>query len=126
MTYASEPIVTLSITFARWSILVFYGRIFTSTFFRRSLLPLHALNIIWGVAFTFAYLFQCTPIHKTWTNRPGDRTGCIGAEVHYWYSVATIVLDVLVLATPWREVLKLRMNWKKKAVVLGMFGLGAM
>ncbi|KAH8596789.1 hypothetical protein B0O99DRAFT_93755 [Bisporella sp. PMI_857] len=55
----------------------------------------------------------------------GDRTGCIGTEVHYWYSIATIVLDVLVLAMPWREVLKLRMDWRKKVVVLAMFGLGA-
>jgi hypothetical protein len=42
------------------------------------------------------------------------------------YAIASIVIDVAMLAIPWPPILKLRMARREKVAVLGIFGLGGM
>jgi len=127
MTYASEPIVTIAITLARLSILLFYIRIFTTSIpaFRVAAYTMCVVNVAWGIAFTFAYLFQCIPVNHFWTQPQGERTGCINIAVNYYYAVSTIIIDVLVLTIPWPVVWNLRMARKQKIAISGIFMLGA-
>jgi hypothetical protein len=126
MTYASEPIVTVAITCARMSILLFYARIFTTRNFRISVYIVHAFNLSWGIAFTFLYIFQCRPVEPFWTQQQGKRVGCVDIAINDYYAVAAIIIDVMVLALPWPIVWKLNMRTTQKVAVLSIFGLGAM
>ena len=124
MIYASEPIVTVAIGLARWSILLFYARIFTTRSFRPPLWTLYLINGAWTIAFTLLYLFQCRSPSDYWKKQSGKRTGCVDLSVNYYYAVSGIIIDVLMLSIPWPPILKLRTDTKQKVAVIGIFMLG--
>jgi hypothetical protein len=127
MAYASEPILTVAITLCRWSILLFYSRLFTiSRAFRLILYIVYAINFAWGIAFTLAYLFQCTPIDVAWSTGEEYAGTCIDPSVNYYYAVSTIIIDVMILTLPWPMIMQLKMELKQKIAVIGIFMLGAM
>lgn len=126
MAYASEPIVTVAICLARYSILLFYARIFTNRTFRMPVYIMYTVNGLWGVGFTLTYLVQCVPPKELWEAQQVKRQHCIGISVNYYYAVSTIILDVVILAMPWPMVWRLQVAIKQKIAVLGIFMLGAM
>lgn len=98
----------------------------TTRNFRISVYIVHAFNLSWGIAFTFAYLFQCRPVERFWTQQQGKRDGCIDIAMHDYYAVAAIITDLVVLVLPWPVVWKSNMRTTQKVAVLSIFGLGAM
>ena len=125
MQYASEPIVTTAVVFARYSILLFYARIFTNRSFHIPVCFMYVLNLAWGISFTIAYLAQCNPLSDLW-EKPTGQQNCIDISINYYYAITTIVLDVLVLCMPWPIVWRLQMPLRQKVAVMGIFMLGAM
>ena len=127
MAYASEPIVTVAIGLARWSLLLFYAKLFAVPSFHIPVWTMYTLNGIWTVAFTLAYIFQCSTPSKLWTEQEGAMTGCINGPIsNKVYAISSIILDVLVLSMPWPMVGRLQMALRQKIAVLGIFMLGAM
>ncbi|KAL9118804.1 MAG: hypothetical protein Q9187_004642 [Circinaria calcarea] len=126
MAYASQTIVTVAVCLARFSILLFYARIFTNRAFRIPVYLMYTLNGLWGIGFTLTYLVQCVPPSELWEVQQSKRQHCIGDSVNYYYAVSTIILDVIVLAMPWPIVWRLQMAAKQKIAVLGIFMLGVM
>ncbi|MCJ1371469.1 hypothetical protein MMC20_002686 [Loxospora ochrophaea] len=126
MAYASEPIVTVAIGLARWSLLLFYAKLFAVPSFHIPVWTMYTLNGIWTVAFTLAYIFQCSTPSKLWTEQEGAMTGCINGPIsNKVYAISSIILDVLVLSMPWPMVGRLQMALRQKIAVLGIFMLGA-
>lgn len=128
MGYITELLSPLAVTLARHSILLFYSRIFATPTrtFKAMLYIAYFLNLGWGIAFFFVYMFQCTPIDAVWNSVQGKRAHCVNDVVNDYYAVISIIVDVVVLAIPWPVVWKLKMPVRQKVAVSGIFLLGGM
>lgn len=108
------------------TLLLFFLRIFPKPIIRRLLWGTVAFNLICGLAFVLATIFQCQRISYYWTswdkNQPGK---CININAIVWSNaIISIVLDVWMLALPLHEVLQLQLSWRKKVSVTVMFCVG--
>ncbi|KAK5239971.1 hypothetical protein LTR40_014133, partial [Exophiala xenobiotica] len=84
------------------------------------------ISVGFGIANTFAMIFQCTPIPFFWQGWAGETTGtCININLFSWIRAAVeIGLDIAVLSLPIPMLLKLDMSWRKKIQVIMMFSVG--
>jgi hypothetical protein len=127
--YANQLLSSLAIALTRWSILLFYSRIFTGHRFKISLWVMYVINTTWGVCFFIAFLFQCVPISMNWSAAPMvAQQYCIP---HFdvfilTYATSSVIIDAAILVLPWQEIIGLSMPGTQKAAVLAIFGLGAM
>ncbi|KAK8056786.1 hypothetical protein PG993_002013 [Apiospora rasikravindrae] len=123
-TFISEITYGATITAVKLSILAMYDRLFPTKFMRRAVLSLAIVAMLWYLAVVLVVIFQCDPIPRSWG---GTTEGhCID---HYSYytglAVPHIVIDIIILSLPIREVRRLQIvNWQK-AAVCGMFLLGS-
>ena len=110
------------------AILWFLLAIFPDKQFRKYVYAVIGLCVAYCIAFLFATVFQCTPVTYTWTQWDGLHPGkCNNIHVQGWVSaIINIVLDVLVMALPLRQLSRLNMNWKKKLAVMSMFLIGTL
>ena len=108
------------------SILCFYLRIFPQRYFRRIVYATMIGNILYGAAFIFLSIFQCTPISGAWTRwRDSDQSECMDENALGWASAAVnIFFDATILILPLPKLLKLAMPWERKLRILFVFGLG--
>ncbi|KAL5117482.1 hypothetical protein ACEQ8H_004647 [Pleosporales sp. CAS-2024a] len=75
----------------------------------------------WGL---FGIVFLCNPVHAYWDVRDDDGT-CNDAETHFLStSVGGIVLDWAIWLLPMPVVGRLRLPYRQKKGLLGVFGLG--
>jgi hypothetical protein len=116
---AAESTVKLSLCF----MLV---RVFRKTHTETACYVVMALIVGYGLAFGLAAAFQCQPVAFTWMQLNEGYAGrCNNVNVQSWCTaIFNIALDVAVLLLPLRELWKLRMNAKKKVMLMGMFCLG--
>ncbi|KAK5213276.1 hypothetical protein LTR20_009396 [Exophiala xenobiotica] len=112
--------------FVQLSLLAFYLRVFSSRTFRFVVFTLMGISVGFGIANTFAMIFQCTPIPFFWQGWAGETTGtCININLFSWIRAAVeIGLDIAVLSLPIPMLLKLDMSWRKKIQVIMMFSVG--
>ncbi|ROW15361.1 hypothetical protein VPNG_02377 [Cytospora leucostoma] len=126
--FASELLSIASLACAKASIVCFYRRIFRGKRFSTVSLILLILIALWGIAFFFGQLFDCSPIKANW-DVFGETTSsykCINPLPMY-YSVAVLdtFIDLLILAVPQPLVWKLQMPMRRKIAVSLVFLLGA-
>ena len=126
MAYVSQTTVTTTIGLARWSILLFYSKLFPVRVFRIPVRIMYALNGIWTLGFALSYFMQCIPIDHLWTQPQGARTGCIDDSISLYFAVSGVILDALVLCMPWPMIWRLQMPMARKLAVLGILMLGAL
>ncbi|KAJ4986833.1 CFEM domain-containing protein [Stagonosporopsis vannaccii] len=125
--YVMEILYFVQLTFLKLALLFFYHRIFPGVRVRRLVWATIAFNIAFGIAFTFAGIFQCRPISHNWTHWDGVNTGgkCININALAWANAAiSIAVDVWMLAIPLFQVAKLQMSVRKKIAVSLMFVVG--
>lgn len=79
-----------------------------------------------GIAFTLATIFQCTPIAAFWDHSI-EGAKCFHNQP-WWISYATvqIITDFVLLAMPFRQILKLSMGTTEKLGVALVFGTGGL
>ncbi|KAF1943013.1 hypothetical protein EJ02DRAFT_502415 [Clathrospora elynae] len=108
------------------AILLFLLAIFPDKTFRKSVYVTIGLCVAYCITFLVATIFQCTPVSYSWTQWDSLHEGtCNNIHLQAWMSaIINIVLDVIVMVLPLRQILNLKMNWKKKASVLSMFLVG--
>ncbi|KAI0393158.1 hypothetical protein F5Y17DRAFT_459153 [Xylariaceae sp. FL0594] len=114
---------TASIAAIKLSILTLYLRLFPTRFTKRVATGLAVTVSIWSLVVVLLALFQCTPIAKAWdTSIHGS---CLNLE-NYFTGVAVthILLDVLTLCLPIREVKGLQLRPWTKVAVTGIFAAG--
>lgn len=128
--YVNEIISTVTIALSRAAVLLLYTRIFSvQTYFNILVNIIHALNMVWGLAFTLTYIFQCWPIDLQWKKVYGHRgTGkCInGAPQRNTYAISSVLLDILMLLLPWPYILRMHIPARDKIAIGGFFLLGAL
>jgi hypothetical protein len=115
-----------ALAFVKVSILCFYRRIFRGKVFSILTTALLAIVVAWGIAFFFAFLFHCHPIHLAWTGTPGVKKGCFyPIPLYYAHAISDTLLDTAIWSIPIPLVWKLVMPTRQKVAVSGIFLLGA-
>lgn len=125
--YFWDELIYLSILpLTKISILCFYLRIFPEPRFRVFTYIAIALNVGYLIAFVLISVFQCRPIAGAWLHWDGEGNyQCNNINAQGWASaIINMVLDIMVMLLPLRQLYKLKLSWKKKAYVMCMFGLG--
>ena len=123
MAFAIQFVYIFAVAPVKISVLLFYRRIFGTRKFGIALMTVGVVVVLWTIAFFFATLLQAWPISFNWTHigTPTD------FPVMYWVCAATdIFLDVITLALPLPMIWGLQMSQKRKWMVTGIFGLGAL
>ncbi|EUC28505.1 hypothetical protein COCCADRAFT_9127 [Bipolaris zeicola 26-R-13] len=124
--YGANIVYKVVLLFNKMSVVCLYYRIFAiiTTSFR---IACHVMNV-WivttGIAFTLATIFQCTPIAAFWDHSI-EGAKCFHNQP-WWISYATvqIITDFVLLAMPFRQILKLSMGTTEKLGVALVFGTG--
>lgn len=127
--YVMEVLYFVELTFLKLSILFFYRRIFPGEQVQRLIWSTIAFNVAFGIAFTFAGIFQCQPISHYWTYWDGVDTGgkCFNINALAWANAAiSIAVDLWMLGIPLFQVAKLNMSRKRKVAVSLMFMVGTL
>jgi hypothetical protein len=72
-------------------------------------------------------IFSCTPVSYAWKGWDGQHVGkCINVRIFVWiFACFNILLDVIVIAVPVPEILRLSLGWKQKIPIIFMFTVGA-
>jgi hypothetical protein len=112
-------------TLVRMSFLILYLEIFPHERLRRYIHATMALNLGTWCFYQFSNIFYCRPISKVWDwahEHPG----------HCWNinqlllsgGGVTVVLDIIILVLPVREILWLSLSLKKRLEILAIFVVG--
>lgn len=125
--WIGEILFDTGMTFARYSVILFYSRIFVTrqkTKFRYVLWTLHALNTAWLIACIFATIFGCTPVEHFWNRTsPGF---CILTQ-HLWLGSASTAffLDLADLVVPIPMLWRLHLRPPVKAFIAIVLVIGS-
>jgi hypothetical protein len=108
------------------SILCFYLRVFPRREIRRLIYVAIGLNVCYILVFNIITIFQCNPVQGAWLRWDAEHNfKCNNVNGQVWCSaIFNIILDVMVMALPLRELWMLNLSWRKKAFVMCMFSLG--
>jgi hypothetical protein len=114
------------ITLTKISIILLYLRIFPTRGFVIRCYCLIGFIVAFFVGAGFAVTFTCSPLSLMWTLWDGEHTGTCGNVNAMVYAVAGInmTLDVTIFLFPLPQVLRLQMNWRKKAAIALIFSVG--
>ncbi|KAF9698966.1 hypothetical protein EKO04_002858 [Ascochyta lentis] len=121
--YYTELLYLASIALTKISILLFYLRIFPQVGVRKAIWFTVVLCVLYIITFVTATALQCIPIRIAWEHWDGEHHGkCIDLNSDAWCSAAVnIVLDLIVILLPMRELKKLAMSRRRKFGVMLMF-----
>lgn len=109
-----------STTFAKYSILAFYYRIFAIPQFRRILYVIAAVVTCYIIPVNLLCIFQCTPVHSFWdVGVPGH---CINIDRLFIASGSiNVVLDFIIFALPIPLLWRLRTSFNQRIVLTAIF-----
>lgn len=121
--FISEQLYGVSITAVKLSVLFFYRRVFSTAPFKRPIVLLAVLVLVWFLVNNILGALQCIPVRKAWDSEIPGR--CINFLTFFiGMQVPNIVLDGAILALPVGLVSQLQMSKKKKFSVTAIFLLG--
>jgi hypothetical protein len=110
---------------AKVSILTLFWRIFTARWFRISVWCCVTFLVSHGLLFLLLVTFQCIPVHAIWDRAVSAK--CLNITAIGWAgAIFSILEDLVILALPIPEVLKLQLTFRKKVAVCLMFGIGSL
>jgi hypothetical protein len=121
--YYTELLYLTSIAITKISILLFYLRIFPQQGLRRAIYVTIVFCVLYIIAFVTPTALQCIPVRYAWERWDGEHHGkCINLNADAWASAAfNIVLDLVVICLPLRELKNLAMSRRRKFGVMLMF-----
>jgi hypothetical protein len=125
--YFWDELIYLSILpLTKISILCFYLRIFPERRFRIVTYFVIGLNVCYLIVFVLISVFQCRPLPGAWLHWDGEGDyKCNNINAQGWASaIINMILDIIVMALPLRQLYNLNLSARKKAYVMCMFGLG--
>ncbi|KAJ4364311.1 hypothetical protein N0V95_000823 [Ascochyta clinopodiicola] len=121
--YYTELLYLASIALTKIAVLLFYLRIFPHQGLRRMIYITIVVCVMYIIAFVTATALQCLPIRFAWERWDGEHHGkCINLNADAWVSAGVnIILDLVVIILPMRELSKLAMSRRRKFGVMLMF-----
>ncbi|GKT97107.1 integral membrane protein [Colletotrichum tofieldiae] len=123
--YVVQMLYILIQVFAKISILLFFSRIFPARWFQLTVRYFIIFLLVHGAIFLLVIIFQCTPISSTWDRSIPNRKCLNVTAIGYAGAVFSIAEDLVILALPIPELLKLQLNIRKKIALGFMFSLGS-
>ncbi|KAL8994842.1 MAG: hypothetical protein Q9188_006953 [Gyalolechia gomerana] len=119
--YVFEPMYHTSTTFAKYSILAFYYRIFAILQFRRVLYLIAAVVTCYLIPVNLLCIFQCTPVHSFWDD-VGVPRHCVNIDRLFIASGSlNVVLDFIIFALPIPLLWRLGTSFNQKLVLTAIF-----
>ena len=108
------------------SILCFYLRVFPKKSFRIMTFIVIGLNVAYLITFVLISVFQCKPLRGAYLHWDGEHEyKCNNINAQGWAAAAfNMVLDIIVMIMPLKELYGLNLSLKKKIGLLLMFSLG--
>lgn len=124
-SYVYETMYTISIALTKYSILLFYSRIFTERSFRIALRVSFVLVTLWLVSIEITVLAECQPISGLWDFTQAAR--CIDLQEFFVGSgVPNVLLNVLIVGLPIPMIWTLEIDRKYRWALSGVFALGTL
>ena len=142
------PLQVVSLLLLKLSAIMFYRRIFCSAnrgWFHITTVIMAVIVLAWGLAFFFAFLFQCRlKFWANWSTALNVLTYCDNTTIRSLaYALSDFITDLLVLLLPLPmvrdlerlvyssillipQIWRLKLSTKKKVAVTGAFLLGAL
>ncbi|KAF7187197.1 Satratoxin biosynthesis SC1 cluster protein 4 [Pseudocercospora fuligena] len=126
LLYADELLYVASLGTVKIALLLTYLRFFSVPKFRQLVYIMIGVNVCYMLAFILGSAFQCKPISLTWTQWDGEHTGsCVSFNGLGWSSaICNILIDLVVIGMPMPLLYSMKLNNKKKFMVMLMFGVG--
>lgn len=107
------------------SVALQYRRIFTGGKTKVALWCLIGMIVGCGIWSFCANLFFCTPIRKSW--QPEISGTCLSKKDAWLsYSGANIFISTVLILLPLPTIAKLKLQWRTKIALIGIFSLGAL
>ncbi|KAF4977817.1 hypothetical protein FZEAL_5724 [Fusarium zealandicum] len=120
----------LAVVLTKTSILLFYWRVFmgtTALSFRLTFWFSAFLVGSYPIYFLFTMVFCCQPVSYYWTRFAGTEGTCIDVSQFFVIlAIINLVTDVILLALPIPEILKLQMSRENKLAICGIVALGGL
>ncbi|KAK8065069.1 hypothetical protein PG997_011816 [Apiospora hydei] len=116
---------TLSVGFAKLSILCFYLQLSPEEWFRWSTVGLIGAVAVFSITYACVNLFPCQPVAASWNfNIEGAK--CVDTWGGYLaLSILNILIDVATLSIPVPILLPLQITVRQKISLIALFGAGA-
>ena len=110
------------------SLIIWYRKIFRGRRFNIASWIAGAIVLIWAVSFFIAQVFACRPVHIIYTGTIKEfLTQCIDTVAMLEaFAITDVLTDIMVLSLPLPMVWSLQMSPQRKAIVCGIFLLGAL
>ncbi|EXF82467.1 CFEM domain-containing protein, partial [Colletotrichum fioriniae PJ7] len=123
--YIGEHFYAFTVMFAKTNFLFFYLRLFADEKFRRLTWGVIWACVISAFSFLVATSVQCWPISYTWTKWDGEHQGrCHDINIQTWaHASVNIALDVIVVAMPISQIVRLNWRWRQKVGAGMMFAV---
>ncbi|OAX85058.1 hypothetical protein ACJ72_00559 [Emergomyces africanus] len=125
--YWDEWIYFSALISTKISLHFFYLRIFPKRSFRIAIYVVMGITLAYGIVFILVSVFQCSPIKSAWLRWDGTAPGhCNNINMQSWTSAGfNIILDLVTLALPLRELSQMDLWRKKKIHICIMFTVGS-
>ncbi|KAK8095686.1 cfem domain-containing protein [Apiospora kogelbergensis] len=124
--YLGEIFYFAALAVNKISILIFILRVFPDQSFRRIVYGVIGLTAAYGISFVVATMLQCQPLNYSWKQIDSTIQGkCNNIHLQGWMSaILNIVVDLIILVLPLKQLYALQTNLKKKIMIMVMFSLG--
>ncbi|KAI1759531.1 hypothetical protein GGR53DRAFT_140751 [Hypoxylon sp. FL1150] len=127
LLYSYTFVYAGSVSFTKFSILLFYRRIFKrgTKWFHIRLAFAFFLCTSYPLCIWLVMAFVCKPASQFWTQFLGTTGECIDVDTAFMVlTVVNMINDIIVLMVPIPEILQLQMSSNKKLAVCGVMLLG--
>ncbi|KIW03797.1 uncharacterized protein PV09_05098 [Verruconis gallopava] len=126
ITVASASLYVPCLTFAKYSLLLFYYRMSHLRWLRVVSVAVMGFITCYSIANIFALIFPCHPIAKTWDVTITEGSCINRGAVYIVTAVTNIVTDLLLLIIPIPIVWKLQMPFIQKIGLVFIFIVGSL
>ncbi|QKX52999.1 uncharacterized protein TRUGW13939_00070 [Talaromyces rugulosus] len=113
----NEITYTMSLAFVKFSILLFYDRIFPNKGLRKAFLATALFIIAWIITSIFGSIFACVPVNKQWDPAVPGKCMAFGSFV-LGISIINIITDFTLLILPMPVIWGLNMKRTKKILTI--------
>jgi hypothetical protein len=121
-----ELLYFMSLGMIKISILCFFYRIFPVRRLQQIILVVMSLSAAYSIAFFFATLFQCHPIHYMWEQWHRETSGqCNNFHMQGFIAAGiSIVIDIIIMVLPLKQLYQLELSLQKRLSIILMFLVG--
>ncbi|KAF7714173.1 Uncharacterized protein PECH_000995 [Penicillium ucsense] len=122
--FVCEILYTLSVVFTKYSILLFFWRIFSSTNIRIPIYVIATITTAWGLGVILTTVFQCVPIQGLWDYSIKAHCGVNINSFFIGNAVPNIITDWSLLILPLPYVWKIHQTTIQKFALSAAFIMG--